>query len=135
MDIWNMADLYLLRTTLNHVIHAGQSRNVAIDMEQVKYVPSGFFGMLFDCHELGVSVQLLAPQPQVKRMIWFRQFFGEVGEGNHVFLREPRQVLASEFPSDDSLPLDPACGPSPKVNHRNSCAATTQPVLREEFRR
>jgi len=96
MDIWDGADLCLLRETLGHLILIKKCRNVAIDMQQVKYVPSGFFGMLCDCHDLGVSIRLLAPQPQVKRMIWFRQFFDEVAEGIHSFLSEPRQVLSTE---------------------------------------
>jgi len=75
MDIWDGADLCLLRTTLDHLIHLKQCRKVAIDMQQVKYIEGGFFGMLCDGHDMGVSIRLLAPEPQVKRMIWFRQFF------------------------------------------------------------
>lgn len=75
MEIWDGADLSLLRDGLNHVILQRKSRSVAVDMSAVKYVPSGFFGMLFDWFEQGVSIRLLAPQDRVRNMIWFRQFF------------------------------------------------------------
>jgi len=75
MEIWDGADLSLLRDGLNHVILTEKHRSVAVDMSCVKYVPSGFFGMLFDWFEKGVSVRLYAPQERVIQMLWFRQFF------------------------------------------------------------
>lgn len=75
MEIWDGADLSLLRDGLNHVILKERQRSVAIDMTWVKYVPSGFFGMLFDWFDRGVTIRLLAPQPRVQNMLWFRQFF------------------------------------------------------------
>ncbi len=114
-DIWDGADLCLLRETLGHLILMKQCRNVGIDMQQVKYIASGFFGMLCDCHDLGVSIRLLAPQPQIKRMIWFRQFFGEVAEGVHSFLSEPRQILSIEFQPDDCAPSESKCEPNAKT--------------------
>lgn len=45
-------------------------------MTYVKYIPSGFFGMLFDWHDQGtMRIRLFSPQPNVQRMLWFRQFF------------------------------------------------------------
>ncbi len=75
MEIWDGADLSLLRDGLNHVILKEKRRLVAVDMSHVKYVPSGFFGMLFDWFEKGVSIRLYAPQERVIQMLWFRQFF------------------------------------------------------------
>jgi len=75
MEIWDGADLSLLRDGLNHVIMKENRRSVAVDMSCVKYVPSGFFGMLFDWFEKGVAVSLFAPQERVTNMLWFRQFF------------------------------------------------------------
>ncbi len=75
MEIWDGADLSLLRDGLNHVILKERCRRVAVDMSHVKYVPSGFFGMLFDWFEKGVSIRLYAPQERVTQMLWFRQFF------------------------------------------------------------
>jgi anti-anti-sigma regulatory factor len=75
MEIWDGADLSLLRDGLNHVILQNGSRSVAIDMSAVKYVPSGFFGMLFDWFDQKVTIRLFAPQERVRNMLWFRQFF------------------------------------------------------------
>ena len=75
MEIWDGADLSLLRDGLNHVIQKEKHGSVAVDMSNVKYVPSGFFGMLFDWFEKGVTVRLYAPQERVSNMLWFRQFF------------------------------------------------------------
>jgi len=81
MEIWDGADLSLLRDGLNHVILQRECRSVAVDMSAVKYVPSGFFGMLFDWFEQGVTIRLVAPQQRVRDMLWFRQFFtAEAGE-------------------------------------------------------
>jgi anti-anti-sigma regulatory factor len=75
MEIWDGADLSLLRDGLNHVILQQKRRSVAIDMRTVKYVPSGFFGMLFDWFEKGITIRLFGPQERVRNMLWFRQFF------------------------------------------------------------
>lgn len=80
MEIWDGADLALLRETLVHLFHKMRSRRFGVDMTYVKYVPSGFFGMLFDWHEKGVEIQLYSPQPQVAGMLWFRRFFQPLGD-------------------------------------------------------
>lgn len=80
MEIWDGADLALLRETLVHLFHKMRSRRFGVDMSYVKYVPSGFFGMLFDWYEKGVEIQLYSPQPQVAGMLWFRRFFQPVGD-------------------------------------------------------
>ena len=48
MDIWDGADLALLREGLFNLIEREHVRSIAIDMRFVKYIPSGFFGMLYD---------------------------------------------------------------------------------------
>lgn len=80
MEIWDGADLALLRETLVHLYHKMRSRQFGVDMSYVKYVPSGFFGMLFDWYEKGVQIQLYSPQPQVAGMLWFRRFFEPLGD-------------------------------------------------------
>ncbi|MBX3436267.1 MAG: hypothetical protein KF861_02170 [Planctomycetaceae bacterium] len=75
MEIWDGADLSLLRDGMNHVILKERHRSIAVDMSHVKYVPSGFFGMLFDWFDKGVMIRLYAPQERVVNMLWFRQFF------------------------------------------------------------
>ena len=75
MEIWDGADMALLRETLTRVIKKDRARFVGVDMTYVKYIPSGFFGMLFDWHDQGTRIRLFSPQPNVQRMLWFRQFF------------------------------------------------------------
>ena len=76
MDIWDGADLALLRDGLFMLIEREHCRNIAIDMRFVKYIPSGFFGMLFDWTEKrGVQFALTPPQPNVQKMLWFQRFF------------------------------------------------------------
>ncbi|MCA9078804.1 MAG: hypothetical protein KDA93_27520 [Planctomycetaceae bacterium] len=81
MEIWDGADLSLLRDGLNHIILKEKQRSVAVDMSCVKYVPSGFFGMLFDWFEKGIAIRLYAPQERVTQMLWFRQFFLPADDG------------------------------------------------------
>ena len=75
MEIWDGADLSLLRDTLAVLIQRERCKSIAVDMATVKFVPSGFFGMLFDWFEQGISVRLFAPQPRVMNMLWFKRFF------------------------------------------------------------
>lgn len=81
MEIWDGADLSLVRDTLTVLIARRRRRAVGIQMRHVKYVPGGFFGMLYDWFEAGVHVFLLRPQPRVERMLWFQRFFTQVRPG------------------------------------------------------
>lgn len=92
MDIWDGADLSLLRESLIRLIDKEGVRAVGIVMTQVKYVPSGFFGMMFDWAERGVDVRLSRPQPNVGSMLWFQQFFADNGDGWFDLLLEPEQL-------------------------------------------
>ena len=91
MDIWDGADLSLLRETLTSLIEIEKCRHIGVEMEHVKYIPSGFFGMLFDCYEKGVDISLYSPQPHVANMLWFRQFFNHVADNCYVLREEPRE--------------------------------------------
>lgn len=75
MEIWDGADLALLRETLTRLIDHDGCDAVGIEMAYVKYIPSGFFGMLCDWHDRGSRMCLFSPQPNVARMLWFRRFF------------------------------------------------------------
>lgn len=75
MEIWDGADLSLIRDTLTRLVVGQRRRSIGIDMSCVKYVPSGFFGMLFDWFEEGITVRLFSPQPRVANMLWFKRFF------------------------------------------------------------
>lgn len=100
IEIWDGADMALLRETLTRVIEREGRRSIAIDMSAVKYIPSGFFGMLYDWHEKGVAVRLTKPQPNVAAMLWFRQFFEPEGEGWFRLLSEPKYPLTTVLPGD-----------------------------------
>lgn len=75
MEIWDGADLSLVRDTLSILIARRRRRTVGIQMQHVKYVPSGFFGMLYDWFESGINVYLVSPQSRVENMLWFQRFF------------------------------------------------------------
>jgi hypothetical protein len=95
MEIWDGADMALLRDSLTQLILAQKQRSIGIDMSHVKYIPSGFFGMLFDWYETGVQIRLYSPQPNVRRMLWFSRFFEQVSDTCHE-LRP--QAVVDEFP-------------------------------------
>ena len=82
MEIWDGADLSLLRDTLNQLARS-QADVIGVDMQHVKYVPSGFFGMLYEVFERGVDIRLYDPQPRVRNMLWFRKFFDFGPDGSH----------------------------------------------------
>lgn len=95
MEIWDGADMALLRDSLTRLIITEKHRSIGIDMAYVKYIPSGFFGMLFDWYETGVQILLYSPQPNVRRMLWFSRFFEAVSE--NAFQLCP-QAIVDEFP-------------------------------------
>ena len=64
-------------------------------MTFVKYIPSGFFGMLFDWQEKrGVRFSLTPPQPNVQRMLWFQRFFHLNANGMYDLQTEPVSTVA-----------------------------------------
>jgi len=93
MDIWDGADLALLREGLAKLIEQDKERAIVIDMRYVKYIPSGFFGMLFDWQEKrGVWFGLTPPQPNGQRMLWVRQFFQKTENGWHELRKDPPDI-------------------------------------------
>ena len=99
MEIWDGADLALLRETLTLLIDRQRNHSIGVNMEFVKYIPSGFFGLLFDWREKGIRVQLFNPQPHVQRMLWFQQFLQPVAKGCFLMLADPKQpYLAGSTP-------------------------------------
>ncbi len=103
MEIWDGADLALLREGLFRLIDEEGCDSIAIDMLYVKYIPSGFFGMLFDWQEkCGTRFALTPPQPNVQRMLWFRQFFKLNNDGMYELLLEPTESLVVPEPISES---------------------------------
>ena len=102
MEIWDGADLALLREGLFKLIEHERCRAIAIDMRFVKYIPSGFFGMLIDWQEKrGVWFGLTTPQPNVQRMLWFRRFFCLNADGLYGLKQEPHEAMIAS--SHDTL--------------------------------
>ena len=75
MEIWDGADLALLRETLARLVDTEKRPAIGVDLKFVKYIPSGFFGMLYDYTDRGISVRLYSPQALIANMLWFREFF------------------------------------------------------------
>ena len=75
IEIWDGADLALLREVLSELIDKESFKSIGVDLQSVKYIPSGFFGMLFEWYEDGINIRLHSPQPNVEQMLWFRMFF------------------------------------------------------------
>ena len=104
MEIWDGADLALLREGLFRLIDGEECDAIAIDMRFVKYIPSGFFGMLFDWQEkCGTRFALTPPQPNVQRMLWFRQFFKLNADGMYEMQREPTESLVPSEPASEAV--------------------------------
>lgn len=107
MEIWDGADLALIRDTLHELIEDQNQRDVGIEMASVKYVPSGFFGMLSEWNDLGVRITLYGVQPNVQRMLWFRHFFLKLEQDCYLLQSEPVIELQEEnFADADSESLD-----------------------------
>ena len=106
VEIWDGANLALLRDTLSRVISNEGRRHVGVDMTHVKYIPSGFFGMLYDWHDQGITVRLYSPQPHVENMLWFRQFFDQVDEQCFQLIREARETLVLKTEPEWSAEID-----------------------------
>jgi hypothetical protein len=100
IEIWDGADLALLRETLYRLVDAEKHKAIGVNMAYVKYVPSGFFVMLYDCHERGIEIFLYTPQPNVANMLWFRQFFDLTPDGSHRLHSEPKLELLAEDNTD-----------------------------------
>lgn len=82
IEIWDGADLALLREVLTELIHKESFRGIGVNLESVKYIPSGFFGMLYEWYEGGIDIHLHSPQPNVEQMLWFRMFFNQNANGS-----------------------------------------------------
>ena len=119
MEIWDGADMALLRESLTRLIKTERQRAIAVDMTYVKYIPSGFFGMLFDWFETGVRIRLYTPQPNVCRMLWFHQFFETAGGGG--FDLNPPRVTTCEA---EYLSEEPRASSAPRAKAKKVAVAS-----------
>ena len=100
IEIWDGADLALLRETVSRQVEMEKRESISFAMQPVKYVPSGFFGMLLDCFDRGIEIHLLAPNEHVQKMLWFQRFFA-TKDGVNFFLHSGP---SEEIPHDQPLP-------------------------------
>lgn len=75
MEIWDGADLSLLRDTMFSLVKEGRCTGLGVEMRYVQHIPSGFFGLLIDWYERGFEIRLLNPRERVMQMLWFRKYF------------------------------------------------------------
>lgn len=83
IEIWDGADLALLREVLTELIQKDEYGTIGVNLSSVKYIPSGFFGMLYEWYEQGIRIILHSPQPNVEQMLWFRMFFHRLPDGTY----------------------------------------------------
>ena len=100
IEIWDGADLALLRETATRLVQEQSRRSLTFEMSHVKYVPSGFFGLLLDCFDQGVRIQLLNPTTHVTGLLWFQQFFAHEIDDLFLLHEGPQH----EVPHDQPLP-------------------------------
>lgn len=101
-EIWDGADMALLRESLTRLIKAEKHLAIGVDMTYVKYIPSGFFGMLFDWFETGVQIRLYTPQPNVRKMLWFNQFFEAIGHESFELAPQPEAHHELDYSANGS---------------------------------
>jgi len=85
LEIWDGADLIVLREALSSLVQLDGRLSVGVDLSSVMHIPSGFFGMLFEWYETGVEVLLYAPRPHIQQMLWFRMYFREDSRRSGVY--------------------------------------------------
>ncbi|WP_299459451.1 hypothetical protein [uncultured Gimesia sp.] len=101
MEIWDGADLALLRETLTRLVDKEKCQSIGVELTSVKYIPSGFFGMLYDLYEKGIGVTLYSPQPNVASMLWFKQFCLHTEDGR--YLLKSDHLVEHEKPSEEQV--------------------------------
>lgn len=104
MEIWDGVDLSLIRDTLFEQVLDFGHRDFALDLTSVKYIPSGFFGMLGEWKDRGINITILGVQPNVAQMLWFQQYFTEFRPGYFCLEAEPKFLMDTAF--DDDVETD-----------------------------
>ena len=128
MEIWDGADLALLRETLTQLTDIKKQKSIGVELSFVKYIPSGFFGMLYDLHEKGIGIQVYHPQPNVARMLWFRQFFTEAEPGTYLLGSEPKFELTPPLPGYRSTSIWETETNGAPINGNNGYERMTHPA-------
>lgn len=105
MEIWDGTDMALLRETIAELIEVVGVRSLAINLKYVKYIPSGFFGMMFDWQEKhDVTFHLFSPQPNVRNMLWFQRFLQPLNAECFLLRSEPCITICELEAEQTSFP-------------------------------
>jgi len=60
---------------LNNLFRRSQPLStVRINLGNVRSIPSGYFGALYDGAKMGHCVRLCHVEPEIKRLIWYQKF-------------------------------------------------------------
>jgi len=105
MEIWDGADLALIRDTFIEQVQQFDRHALAVDMRTVKYIPSGYFGMLSEWKDRGLSILVKGVQENVANMLWFQQFFVESVPGLYHLQEEPQFEMNTVF-ADPDVPAE-----------------------------
>lgn len=73
-QIWDNEAFCLFRERVKERPYHARRHPVVLRMAGVGYLASGFFGMLMDWCDQGIPVVLIEPEPNVRAMLWFREF-------------------------------------------------------------
>lgn len=103
MEIWDGADLSLVRDTMYRLVREDDITSLGIDVSCVQHVPSGFFGMLYDWYERGVDITLFGPGERLQQMLWFRKFFSESSKS--IYALHDNDTIENEE-SEEQQPAD-----------------------------
>jgi len=104
IEIWDGADLALLRETVSRLTEQEDKKSLCFAISHVKYVPSGFFGMLLDSYDRGIQIRLLSPTHYVTGMLWFQRFFAKAAEASTQDCYQLHSGPEENIPHDQPLP-------------------------------
>ena len=104
IEIWDGADLALLRETVTNLTEREKKKSLSFEMTHVKYIPSGFFGMLLDCYDRKIEIQLYSPTHYVKGMLWFQRFFAISAQQTSIECYQLTSGPEENIPHDQPLP-------------------------------
>lgn len=100
-EIWDGSDLAIIRETLSSLSSDRGVRAIGVDLQFVKYIDGGFFGMLWDYADQGHSVRLYSPTPQVSQYLWFREFFRAIDTSTfQMALPDATEIALAEPPAE-----------------------------------
>lgn len=53
---------------------------ITLNLKDVQYLPSGFFGMLHEIVDLGQSIKIINTSDQITKQVWYTRFVTSNGD-------------------------------------------------------